>query len=230
MRKLLLLIFIFLYACTNQNEKSGGRENSDQVFDTTYRSTIDSTLDTNKWVAGNIMDWGAYLRANGGFSVDSFKLSELWVEDEMVSEPYVPSSEFFELYNPFLKYSQDSSYIVDLDSYNVHLKKEKDGKIVGYEEGPDCQIYLIDREKGIRERLLFFGPGTYVHEALWQDNETVILFGITEFNEFNAPNPVVWKINVEENLYEKYDYIHRINVDNWKDYSERVRFKDIRLK
>lgn len=227
---LFLMIVLAAASCTTRDKKVNKDDSDAVVTDSSFNDIMDSSLEVSNWVARNIIDWGFFLQKKDTFSLDSFHLAGVWVEDSMYTERYTPTKEFYDLYGPYLKFSQDSSSFVDLDSYNIILSRNKQGILEGYEGGPDNQIYLVDLEKKIRKRLMFNGPGTYIHEALWQDTETLILFGISEDSKYGRENPVVWKINVEENLFERYEYVRLTPVDNWEEYSKEVRFKGIKIR
>ncbi|HEY8388323.1 MAG TPA: hypothetical protein VIK74_06950 [Parasegetibacter sp.] len=225
---------ILLVACARNCGKKGGNDQPKPTMaaDSTLTAYADSILATDKsrMIITSLPWIDSLAAADSSFSLDNFRLTDSWIEESLITSPFEKDKEFFSLYGPYLKYSPDSLMFIDLDSYNIILKKGKNGEVVGYEAGPDNQITLIDLKGKKEMRLMFFGPGTYIHEAVWLDHETILLFGISEFNDFNSDNPVVWKYNIRNRNFDRFDYDHKVDVTDMKFYSKKVRMGEILIR
>jgi hypothetical protein len=220
-------ISVILFACNSGSEDTSDvpDDKSDSV---NLLARTDSTLEVSGKAAQSMMEWLAFIQPEYKLSPDSFSLTDIWMEDSLITEPFKPDSTYFPLYGKYLRYAPDSAYFIDLDSYNIILQ-EANGVVTGMEAGPDLQIYLVDKNNQIRKRLMFNGPGYYVQDAWWIDNESVLLASIAETDSVNRFEPVLWKINIVEDLFEKYEYKGAF-LKAFPQYVEKVRFSEIRVR
>jgi hypothetical protein len=77
-------------------------------------------------------------------------------------------------YYPLFIYNTDSSYAIDLYSYNVILRK-RNGKITAQHAGPDTEAALIDMKNKTRKRIYFGGSSSAILDAKWINNEEFFL-------------------------------------------------------
>lgn len=226
---LLILVLIFVGACTNNtNEKIVAPVEDEE--ETTVEA--DSVVSLQGMAKDKVDAWLAYIHPDYTLSIDSFKLNGVWIEDSLLPIDYSNAADFLELYQPFLIESADKNYALDLDSYNIILSKNQDNEIEGYSGEPDAQVFLIDNNLNKKFRLLFFGPGNHIDEAYWLDNETFILMGV--FNESHDADPdyvpIIYKINIKENLFEKYNYEAAVAGQILLDYTKHIRYKGITIR
>ena len=134
-----------------------------------------------------------------------FEMIQIYSVDSPLAQPATLDRKFFDAYGPFLKYSPDSSMFIDLDSYNVDIKKEKNGKRTAIELGPDFEVSLIDLKTKVKMRLIFMGPQGSVEDATWLDNENLVLMGVQNYSDKNG-RVTVWKYNVPTNTFFVYEW------------------------
>lgn len=140
-----------------------------------------------------------------GFDWSKFRMTDVWKEDSMYTYKFEPSSDFYENYGRFLKYSPDSSYFIDLDSYNLNIYKDKQGNWIGEELGPDTEVALVNPKTGEKTRLLFFGPGASVEDAIWLDDDNIALLGIKD--DWESGSMVsVWKYHLPTQTFYSYEF------------------------
>ncbi|MGV3764912.1 MAG: hypothetical protein ACO1NW_02250 [Chitinophagaceae bacterium] len=221
-----IFLTILFFACNNGDKESTAPEDQSDSVDILART--DSSLDVSGAAEGYLQQWLSFIQLEYQLSVDSFVLSEIWVEDSLVTEPFKPDSMYYPLYGKYLRYTSDSAYFVDLDSYNI-LLTETNGTVTGTVGGPDNQVFLIDKNNQIKKRLLFNGPGTYIQDAWWINNESVLLASVAETDSVNRFEPVLWKINIVEDLFEKYEY-RGAALKVFPEYVEKVRFSGIKVR
>lgn len=226
---LFLLVLILVIACTNRTpDKIAPIEEDEEEM----MVEADSILSIQGIGKDRVISWLNYIHPSYSLALDSFKLSSVWIEDSLLPITYSNTKAFLDLYQPYLINSPDNNYSLDLDSYNIKLYKNKEQQLEAHSGEPDTQIFLLDNQQEKRFRLLFFGPGNHVDDAYWLDSETFILMGIFSDpeHETNKYYPSIYKINIKENLFEKYSYENTIAPDFVLDYTSRIRFKGITIK
>jgi hypothetical protein len=139
-----------------------------------------------------------------GFNWNKFRMTSSWQEDSMLESPFTPEKGFYTNYGPFLKYAPDSSHFIDLDSYNIDIKKDAKGRFTGNEIGPDYEVSLVDVKDGIKTRLVFLGPGGSIEDAVWLDNQTLALMGVQE-NEKGGKTPTLWRFHLPTKTFYLYE-------------------------
>ncbi len=164
-----------------------------------------------------------------GFDWSNFKLVNVWKEDSMLVQPFIPEADYYERYGRFLKYSPDSSMFIDLDSYNIDIRKDGN-RWTGTENGPDMEISLIDREEKEKIRLVFTGPGGSIEDGGWIDNETLVLTGFQELGRSDSLAAIVYKFHLPSQTYFLYEMEEagdaRKIMGSWR----RERLKDVQIR
>lgn len=81
----------------------------------------------------------------------------------------------FRRWQPWLVYNADSSRAIDLVSYNYSMDTLANGRVQLEGNDPDFEIAVLDYRGGTRLPLVFAGPGALDLDAVWQDQQTVVL-------------------------------------------------------
>jgi hypothetical protein len=145
-------------------------------------------------------------------------------EDPLLESPFQPDRSYYDNYKAFLKYSPDSSMFVDIDSYNIEIHKDKNGRTVPLEKGPDTEVSLVNVPEKKRTRLVFLGPGNGVEDASWIDNQTVLLIGYHEKDTSKIKKAVIWRYHVPTktfHVYESSDPAIGTRISDWR----KLRFR-----
>jgi hypothetical protein len=218
------LIFLFL-SCGSKNEQEAVA--ADSMEET---ASIDSVLTETEITKLSLSGFGQYMKnGNTAFSLRRFTLAQYWSVDSLIREPFAGNASFYDAYKPFLVYSQDSSWFVDLDSYNIILKKNKNGSITGKEGGPDTEVSVVHPKTKTKYRLLFLGPGGSVEDAAWANDHTVMLFGIN-LDDDNKPVAAIWKIDLPAKAFYLYQYENEGVLPIIRGYARKTRLKNIEFK
>lgn len=114
-------------------------------------------------------------------------------------------------YYPYLLFNSDSSYALDLVTYNYTIE-EKNGVKTMEEEGPDYEVGIIDMKKKERKRLLFFGTMGSVMDATWE-GPNVIMTGPVEWTETDSIRMEAWRYNVNDGKLKKFSYPDMIHAE-----------------
>lgn len=199
-----MALLLFLAACRDEPKNAEAEETGEDSVESIVN--VDTVLSVNEVQSFTTSGFSDYAKKRSpSFNWSHFKLKYSWEEDSALIADFKPNQQYFTNYGPFLKYSPDSTHFIDLDSYNVDIRKDKKGKWTGTEMGPDCEVSLINRRTGKKTRLLFMGPGGSVEDASWLSNEELILVGVQESNEGNGKQVSVWKYHLPTGTFYLYE-------------------------
>jgi hypothetical protein len=205
------LSFLFIVSSCNNNsaDKHGNRIDSESG----ERSFNDLFPRLNKFLRGQ----------------DSTFSPELFEEAATIN---IPDSTALKIekdelrpYYPYLLFNRDSSFALDMVTYN-YLPSEEKGVTTMEEQGPDYEVALIDLKKNERRRLLFFGTMGTVMDATWESPNTVIMVGPTEWTDSDSLQMEMWKYHVDDRKLRKYIYPAKIHAA-WHRYTQRWMEKNI---
>jgi hypothetical protein len=226
---LLLAVIGFLVACNNNTDKQAEpviSESTDAVSGENATSLNDREVE---FINGT--DFSKYAREHSPeIKWSNFNLARFWKEELRVKTDFKPDSNFMDTYGKLLKYSPDSSKFIDLDSYNISIHKDKQGRLIGNEAGPDTEVSLVDLVSLKKMRLVFVGPGSSVEDAGWLDNNNFILIGFQENEAASGTEAVIWHFDLEQQLVKQYELNDQSQIKSLEDYSRKVRLKNVNFK
>jgi hypothetical protein len=217
----IIVLVLFLWACKNKDsegQQSVSSEDSMERLDTLFSQKDITVLDQLKF--------SKYAGSNRG-PVDwrKFRMVTSSQEDSLIVSAFEPDKLYYEEYGRLLKYSPDSSLFVDIDSYNIEIQKDKSGRLIPIEKGPDTEVSLINLGNNEKTQLLFIGPGNGVEEAVWIDNNNLLLIGYHETGA-KLKTPTIWRYHVPTktfHIYESSDHSIAAQLANWR----KERFRQI---
>jgi hypothetical protein len=186
------VLIICLACCNNKRESDIGTstiamssEDSSSIFSNVFSQWIDSTLNVKS--------------ANQKLAVE-----ERWVDDSLKAEPFAPGSHFYTTYAAFLRWSPDSSNILDIGSYGMVPVKDKSGNIQLEGGEPDTEVALISHPRQERTRLLFVGPSATIIDGRWLSNTEAVIVGT--FSNPGKTDTLMWMIDFQEKLFRLYNF------------------------
>lgn len=230
--KYIITIFLFLtlLGCNNNDQKATVQQ-AENGEDSSGIMDDDDRIKENTVAFINGTGFSKYAKsAMPQLDWTKFEVTRFWKEEFNTKSTFSPEKDFFEIYGPFLKYSPDSSKFLDLDSYNLSIYKANNGKLVADGQGPDTEVSMVIPATKQRIRLIFLGPGNSVEDAAWIDNENFVLFGLQENEAATATNAVIWRFNLAEKMVYLYELPDSKVVDQWKNYSETQRLKNVTIR
>lgn len=187
-----------LSACNGCNtNKQDNKEDTVAVNTNKYRDTV------KLWTEQRMIQWTGWLDSSmhQKFTFDSLEIADADTLPAEISS-IMPAKQFND-FNPYFIYSPDSSQVIDLLSYGNFLRKNKKGQTVLESGEPDTEVAIINVQTKKRERILFTGPSTLIKEAIWVDNQTVLIGGAM-YDENNVLVPVLWKYSVLHHTLESW--------------------------
>ncbi|HSB91541.1 MAG TPA: hypothetical protein VLC28_00425 [Flavitalea sp.] len=167
---------------------------------------------------------------NPNFNWNSFHLVNVWKEDTLYTTPFQANAEYFQSYGPFIKYSSDSTMFIDLDSYNVRIRKLNDGTYVGEELGPDTEVSLVDLQDNLKKRLIFLGPGGDIEDGGWLDSQTIVLAGTQAGSDGTSTVPVIFKYHIPTRTFFLYETQDTVNATAIMREWRNQRLKNVALR
>jgi hypothetical protein len=228
---LMAAIAIFAVACgSNEDKKVAPPESTAEVSDSTVEELQTEGLSRENIDTFSTMAFSSYAKKQKkDFDWSRFRLEHNWIDSSMYTTSWAPSKDYYARYGRFLKYSPDSTLFIDLDSYNIDIEKDKKGNLIGTEVGPDVEVSLINPKTGKKTRVLFFGPGNSVEDALWLDKDNVAIMG-TEEREKVGKVAAIWKYNIPTNSFYQYELQDSVIARRLVGYWRRERLKEVKAK
>ena len=235
---LYILILIFIASCKTDadSEKtqktdtikldsdSDGKEQLDTVvqsdrYEIDYipvDTNINRTLikkDFSVELKSNLSQWiGFYKKLSSDFKIKNFKSSgNSFLKPYQVAIGDIDfNKRFFDLYNPYLKYSPDSTKAIDLYSYTYVLDYDSAGNVIGYGD-VDCQLAIIDLEKQKRIVLQTIGMAGEFQDSFWLNNDSIIVATI-ETSDGESYEPFYAMIDLKTYLINYFELDTKLNL------------------
>lgn len=129
---------------------------------------------------------------------------------DTANAPALKLSDALKNYYPLFIYSPDSSYAIDLYSYNVLLVK-RNGKTVAETGDPDTEVALIDLKNKTRKRIYFGGSSSAVINARWINNQQFFLL-TGEIISDSKFHPELLKYTVTDHTVNDFVYSDTLNL------------------
>lgn len=200
---LFLLLCLLVTSCSNnQKEKESVQEDSViMVEDIAQEDSIlffenkaDEWLDLSLNNNNNMGAW------------QKFKLQEFWYEDSIQELPFEPAPGFYKDYAPLLKWSPDSSYVLDIGTYGKVLVKDKKGNITIQDGEVDTKASLVFTKKGTVAEIIFLGAGGNIIDGRWIDSTQFSMLGTFDIKGDQTPDTILWVIDAKEKFFRKYKW------------------------
>lgn len=195
--------FIVIYtSCNSKNDKEANE--ASVVMDSSQTAASIASEDSTI-IFDNTGDLRNLIFTNVKNNWSRFKLKDYWNGDSLEQKPYEADRNFYNDYDSLLKWSADSSYILDIGTYGMMAVKDKQGKSRLESGEADTEIALLDPKKKLRTRLMFFGPGTSIEAAQWVDSNQVAILGTFDEDADNKQDTTLWIINAKDKFFKRYE-------------------------
>jgi hypothetical protein len=217
-----IIVFItgFFIGCADNDATQNTSKN-------TTGSLITEETGVDNWKHNSFKElYDFYSVYDSSFSTDSFVIVQ-----QSVFENYPAESNDLNKLQPFHKlisYNIDSTYGVDLFSYNYVTDKIGEKMYVQAGE-PDMEASLIDVKKKEKTRLLYLGPSYILFEAQWLNKNEMAIAGAEIISE-NKLKPLLWKITLPQKASEMYSYPGIVESNVSAILAERLAKGDLFLK
>ena len=200
------MVLVTLISCSEKKEKKTKDANTENI----ELKQLHFNLKTNE----NLKDWFDYYKSEDStFSLSDFKFERTDTLDFIKGNVLgLFDRNFDKIYTDFLVFSEDKNKYIDFDSYYWTLDDEKKPLFE-----IDQEINLVDIRKQTVTRIGFRSSTSWVENAFWENDSTIILL---ENNTENCPR--ITKVGLKNSQSETFKY---------KDgMSFKTKYKDFRLK
>jgi hypothetical protein len=222
----IIAVGVVLASCTDNDKKTEENTTADSVV---TENIIDTAFATETIDTFNTTGFSTYAKQRSKqFDWSRFRMTSTWTDDSLFTVAWKPDKKYYEAYGRFLKYAPDSSYFIDLDSYNIDIRKDKTGKWIGREIGPDTEVSLINPKTGQKTRLMFMGPGNSIEDGLWLDKDNLALMGVQQYN--SVKTAAVWRFNVPTKTFYLYELHDGAAAREIMGYWKKERLKGVVVK
>lgn len=132
-----------------------------------------------------------------------------------------------QLFKPTFRFSADSNYYVDMDSYGLELNENESGELEYLGREVDIKVYLVktSEEDSLALELLMCGTSCFPEEAYWESKSIVSILG-TYYDESEVLHPAIWRYNLNLSTFEKYISDAVIQPQN-ENYFEKYKLSKI---
>jgi len=217
-----ILAILFLSNCKNKTAEDEQASPS-TIEESTEK--LDTVLSGNDITVLNQLKFSRYaVSQNQPVEWSDFRMVMSSHDDSLHVSAFQPDSSYYKEYGRLLKYSPDSSMFIDIDSYNIGFQKNRNGKLVPIEIGPDTEVSLVDVGEKEKTRLVFLGPGNGIEDAGWIDNNSAVLVGYHEKDTTKLKTAIIWRYHIPTKsfyVYESSDTLMPRRLLNWR--RERLR-------
>jgi len=154
--------------------------------------------------------------SNQDSSFDASKFEQM--SSDTLTSPDLKLSEKAVSYSPLFIYNADSSYAIDLYSYNI-VPYKRNGKTILSQAGPDTEVAVIDLKNKTSKRIYFGGSSSAVLDAKWISNgELFLLTG--EVIGADKFQPQVLQYKTFDNTANNFVYSDTLHL-HASDYTDR---------
>ncbi|RXK83920.1 hypothetical protein [Filimonas effusa] len=209
MRKLpfLLAVICTISACKCNSNNEAVKEEEAVVLDSAQTALNIIAEDSATVFDDATRQWLGQSLKQPAVNWDRFKLISFWAEDSMQKADAALPRDFYNRFASVLKWSPDSSYILDIGSYGAVVVKDRTGKDVVEAGEPDSEVSIIYPKEHKKARILFGGPSSLqVLNASWADSSQVAMLALQDTSRTGRPDTLLWLIDVKEHFFRKYKW------------------------
>ncbi len=196
----IVLIAALLQSCKNGNDKQAVQIN-DSLAAVERIVSNDSLMIIND----SADNWLANELSQNQISWNQFQLKEYYKNDSLEPDLVAPSEEFYKNYKSVIRWSPDSSYLVDFGSYGSVLVKDNEGNVRVEPGEPDSEVSLLQPSENLKWSLFFVGPSASIFNAKWVNKENVLILGSFDETGVGKPDTLFWLVDVKQNFYRMYN-------------------------
>lgn len=186
-----------MFACNSGKDENFATDSSDgEVI-----SETDSLLNTESAITEFKL-----ITAQPEPSKDKIQAVEEWTENNVIRSTFTPSQRFYSDYASVIRFSPDSSKILDFGSYGNMVTKNEKGQTLLEGGDPDSEVSIIDLKTNTKTRLFYTGPSGIIKSGTWLNNRTVMFSGYFDENNSGKTDTLFWMVNVDSMHFQKFRY------------------------
>jgi len=196
---LLAVLLINIFSCKNKQQETI------ETTDDSLHVALDIVDEDSMLIFENNADkWLDLSLRNNETNWKRFKLKEFWYEDSLEKESFTPGKDFYKDYYSLLKWSPDSSYILDIGTYSKVLVKDKNGTNKIEDGEVDTKASLIFPKENLYSKLIFLGASGNFIDGRWIDSTQFSILGVFDEKGNQKPDTLLWLVDAKEKFFRKY--------------------------
>lgn len=198
----LSILLLSIFSCNNnQNEQE---ENVEPVLDSFQAAQSIADEDSVLIFENNADKWLDLSLKSNTTNWKKFRLKEFWYQDSLKKENFTPAEGFYKDFAPLLKWSADSTYVLDIGTYSKVLVQDKNG-VKRIEDGEiDTKAMLIFPKENAATQLIFLGSAGNFIDGKWLDSTTFSILGTFDEKGNQKPDTLLWVIDAKDKFFRKY--------------------------
>lgn len=199
----LIIMLVAILSC-NSNKDKEAEETAVPVVDSAQAAQSIAQEDSVLIFENNADKWLDLSLKNNTQNWKKFRLKEFWYQDSLAKESYTPAEGFYTDFAPLLKWSPDSSYVLDIGTYSKVLVKDKNG-VKRIEDGEvDTKAALIFPKEDSSSQLIFLGSAGNFIDGRWLNSTTFSILGTFDEKGNQKPDTLLWVIDAKDKFFRKY--------------------------
>ncbi|MEX6688620.1 hypothetical protein QTN47_13990 [Danxiaibacter flavus] len=188
-------------SCNNSGEEKKEKDHIEDSVETAAGIAKDDSLliheqPTSEWIINSLQ--------KNKIAPDNLQLKEFWAVDSFSKKQFTPEKDFYNKYAPLLKWSADSSYVLDEGTYGAIVTRDKNGNTKVEGGDADTEISLLFPKENSKTQLIYSGPSFHFIDGKWLDSTQLAM--LTSFDEKGGgqSDTTLWIIDVKSKFFRKY--------------------------
>lgn len=201
MKRIILGIGITIVIGCNSEVK----ESEPEIIDSLQMANGIALEDSSRVFSTENIEWLEGVFSKTTTQKNKMELEEFWNLDsfDLMDVPIEP--DFYKTYQTVLRWSPDSSWILDIGSYGSIPVKDAKGNIRLEGGEPDTEVALILPKSNKRARLMFVGPSSQIIDGKWISDQELMVLG-TSYQSADKNDTLLWMINVKDKFFRLYNF------------------------
>jgi hypothetical protein len=208
-KKFIFFLFVIvLLGCNNNSSKNEEKETIEEVEEP-YVDPVQQEISAAFPAAYQFIS-----KQDSSFNPSKFQQAS----SKSLNSPELKMPDAVKQYSPLFIFNSDSTYAIDLYSYNIILRK-RNGKIIANDAGPDTEVAVINVKNKTRKRIYFGGSSSAVLDAKWTNNQELFLL-TGEIIGSSKFQPQVLQYKPSDSSAREFVYADTLQV-SIKDYADK---------
>ena len=148
-------LLLAIASCRNNSKAPDAPTNDSAAYARSLKAEDSALLQSSSVAA-----WIAQRLQQKSFKWNKLRLDQYYKNDSLAADELFAEEEFYKNYRSVLRWSPDSSYILDIGSYGSVLVKDDKGNMQVEAGEPDSEVSLLQPSTNQKISLFFVGPSS----------------------------------------------------------------------
>lgn len=201
MKRIIFIIAISIVVGCNNKVK----EEKPVIIDSLQMANGIAKEDSSRVFSSENIGWLESVIPKAPTGTNQMELEEFWNLDSFDFKETPVEPDFYKTYHTVLRWSPDSTWILDIGSYGSFPVKDSKGNIRLEGGEPDTEVALILPNNNQRARLMFVGPSSQIINGKWINDQELMVLG-TSYLSAEKNDTLLWMINVKDKFFRLYNF------------------------